>query len=335
MALTNVADVVVPSIYSAYMQTLTEVKSRLVQSGAVVRDPKMDALLAGGGKLFNLPGFGDLADDEPNVSIGVTGTPTTPKNIASHTEVGVRLSRNQSWGSLDLAATLAGADPMKAIAARVAPYWTRAFQKCVLAAGKGVFANNTADDAADYTVDITGAYAAGTTDFSAEAFIDALATMGDSEGDLGIVIMHSVVYAKAKKNNLIDFVADATNPGAADIPFFLGKRVLVDDGMPVSTQDYDTWIVGPGAFRWGVGVPEVPIESERDPSNANGGGSSVLYSRVEWLVHPTGHAYIGTAPDGGPDNTANAHMLGAAASWNRVFPQRKQIKIARLRTTEA
>ena len=52
-------------------------------------------------------------------------------------------------------------------------------------------------------------------------------------------------------------------------------------------------------------------------------------------MHPAGHAYAGTPANGGPSNAATANNLAAAASWNRVYPERKQIKIARLRTTEA
>jgi hypothetical protein len=335
MTLTAVSNAVIPSVFSAYLQALTEVKSRLVQSGALARDPEMDALLAGGGKTFNLPGWQDLADTAANVSIGSAGSAITPLNLTSRTEVGVRMSRNQAWGAVDLVRTLAGDDPMQRIAARVAPYWTRQAQLMCLATMAGVFADNDANDAGDYTHDISDTYSAGVTDFSAEAFIDAIHTMGDSEADLGVVIMHSVVYAKAKKNNLIDFVSDAVNGAAASMPTFLGRQVLVDDGMPVATQDYETWILGAGALRWGVGTPPVPVETYRLPLDAAGGGSDSLITRVEWMLHPTGHAYAGTAPDGGPSNASSANNLAAAASWNRVASERKQVKIARLITTEA
>lgn len=334
MAITAVADVVVPVVYAQYQQTFTEQKSELVQSGAMTRDPEIDAKLAGGGLTFNLPRWRDLADDAANVSIGATGSAATPKNITTHSEKGVRLSRNQGWGAVDLAEALAGDDPMMRIAARVAPYWTRRLQDAVLATLKGVFADNTANDSGDYTKDISGAFGP-STEFSGSAFLDAVFTMGDSEKDLGIVIMHSAVYAKALKNDFIDFIPDAVNQNAQEIPFYLGRRVLVDDRMPKSGGTYETFILGAGALRWGFGTPKTPLESIRVPRDANGGGSEELWSRVEWCIHPTGHAFVaGTIADGGPDDTANANMLGAAASWNRVAAERKQVKIARLITTE-
>src|SRR5690606_18096725 len=97
-----------------------------------------------------------------------------------------------------------------------------------------------------------GAFVDGVTNFSAEAFIDATTTMGDSMGELTLVMMHSVVYAKAQKNNLIDFIPDAINPAAEAIPTFLGRTVVVDDGMPNTAGVFDSWLFGTGAVRWGA-----------------------------------------------------------------------------------
>ena len=55
MAVTKIADVVVPQIFTPYKQQITEQKSALIQSGVVVRDPALDTMLAGGGLTFNTP----------------------------------------------------------------------------------------------------------------------------------------------------------------------------------------------------------------------------------------------------------------------------------------
>lgn len=338
---TRVSDVVVPEIFTPYIQQLTEQKARIIQSGVAVRDPAIDELLAGGGLTFNVPSFRDLDDDTDRVSTdtvssrfsGGTADPD-PLKVETDQEVAVRLNRNNSWSSADLAAVLAGDDPLEAIAARVAYYWTRRLQAVFIATMNGVIADNTASDAGDYTNDISGAsYVAGVTDFSAEAFIDASVTMGDSMEDLTAVMVHSVVFSRMQKNNLIDFIPDAT--GQIQIPTFLGREVVVDDGMPVTGSVYDTWLFGAGTVRLGVGTPKVPTEVERIPGAGNGGGQEVLYNRHEWSMHPVGHAYTGTSPNGGPGNGAGANDLQNAGSWNRVYPERKQIKFARLVTREA
>jgi hypothetical protein len=345
MALVQVADVVVPSIFTKYVQQKTEEKSRLIQSGALARDAAIDALLAGGGLTFNVPSWKDLTNDAENVSTDTAydydgGDNSAPKNVGTSQEVAVRLSRNQSWSSSDLAAALAGSDPMMSIADNVAGYWARRLQANFIATITGVFADNAAAPSGsehtqnDMTNDVSGAsYTAGVTDFSAEAFLDAALTMGDSQEDLGLVMVHSVVYNRMQKNNLIDFIPDSN--GQINIPTFLGRRVIVDDGMPKSGAVYNTWIFGAGAVRLGVSTPKVPTEVERNPNAGNGGGQETLYSRVEWAIHPVGMKYAGTAPSGGPSVASTSNNLAHAGSWMRVFPERKQLKIARLITREA
>lgn len=352
MAEVRIADVVVPEIFAPYVQTLTEQKTALIDSGVVVRDPALDGFLAGGGTTFNAPSWRDIDDDSnilaDRVSSDDPAQIAVPNNIQTNQEIATRLSRNQSWKTMDLVAALAGDDPSSVIANRVADYWRRRLQAVFVATWTGIFAdnaqatpnddprvgitNNAAQD--DLTVDISGAFTPGVTDFSAEAFIDAITTAGDAQGDFVAVMMHSIVYSKAQKNNLIDFVADSVNMNAADIPTFLGRRVIVDDSMPNATGNFDTWIFGASASRWGVGNPKVPAEIDRVPSQGNGGGAEELYSRIEWTMHPVGHRFLGGSVanvDGGPTNVEIANGI---ANWARTFPERKQIKAARLVTTE-
>lgn len=351
---TRVADVIVPEIFTGYTQQLTEQKARIIQSGLVVRDGFLDTLLAGGGLTFNVPSFRDLDNDEerisndssaafntPDANVNAAGSgnsperPPNPNKIGTLQETAIRLSRNNSWSSMNLTAVLAGADPMDAIADRVAFYWARRMQAAFIATWNGVIADNVANDNGDYVNDISGnAYSAGVTDFSAEAFIDTLSTMGDSQGDLSSIVTHSIVYNRMQKNNLIDFIPDST--GRVNIPTFLGHQVVIDDGVPRNGNVYDTWIFGPGATRLGVGTPPVPTEIDRVSGAGNGSGQEVLYNRVEWCFHPVGYAFTGSQESGGPANSGSAGAnLDEAASWNRVYPERKQIKFARLVTREA
>lgn len=352
--LTKVADVVVPAHFTAYVQQLTEEKSRLIQSGALARNQLIDGFLAGGGLTFNIPSYRDLDNDADNVSTDTVDDAITwtdlsgdsvganypalgnavPLKIQSSTEVGVRLSRNNSWSAADLAADLAGKDPMQAIGDRVATYWARRLQAIFVATLGGVFKDNTTNDSGDYTVDISGAsFIDGVTNFSADALIDAQTTMGDSRDSLALLCVHSAVMGRMKKNNLIDFIPDSE--GRVSIPTFQGLIVVEDDGMPRSGSVYESWLFGMGALQLGVGAAKVPTEVSRYALAGNGGGQEVLTSRVEWCVHPTGHAWTGTAANGGPGNGTSANQLNHVSSWNRVYPERKQVKIARLITREA
>ena len=356
---TTIADVIVPAIFTPYTQQLTMEKTAIIQSGIAARDDFLDNLLAGGGLTFTVPSWQDIGDPAENVSSDNPNVLSTPNTTQTSGEVAVRLSRNASWSTMRLATALAGADPMQSIASRVSDYWVRRLQRAFVAVAQGVFVTNALSDPtlgrsgqtgiqaaygnqSDLTNDISGSYSAGVTDFNADSFIDSCTLLGDAAEDVTAVFMHSIVYSKAQKNNLIDFIPDAE--GHINIPVFLGRRVIVDDGMPNPAGDstagastasgkYHTWLVGPASFRLGVGTPVVPTEVYRYPDRGNGAGSDILFNRVEWTIHPVGHAFVSSSPvyEGGPTNG----QLSASGSFVRVFPERKQIKLARLITTES
>lgn len=335
----RVSDVIVPELFTPYVQQITEQKSRLIRSGVVARDAFLDNFLVGPGLTIHAPSFKDLDDDADNVSSDDPGVTSTPNKMGTSQEIAVRLSRNNSWKTADLVSALIGTDPATAIGNRVGDYWIRRLQAAFIATMTGVFADNAAAPSGtehvqnDMTVDIKGAgFADGVTNFSAEAFVDALTTMGDSQDQLGIVFMHSIVYARLQKNNMIDFVPDAEQQ--INIPRFLNREVIVDDAMPNAAGVFESWIFGAGAVRLGMGAPKVPTEVDRKPDEGNGAGTEILYSRTEWAIHPVGHKYAGTAANGGPSNANTANNLANAGSWQRAFTERKQIKIARLITRE-
>lgn len=344
--ITQISDVIVPELFTPYVRQLTEQKSRLINSGAVVRNPRLDAFLDGPGLTVNVPSMSPLDDDAENISSDeaddrITGLSnnSVPKKITTSQETAVRLSRNQSWSSADLVAALSAFDPLQAVSEYASSYWARRLQAAFVATVNGVFADNAAAPTGtehsqdDMTADISGvSYTAGTTDFSTSAFIDATVTMGDSMEDLGLVMTHSIVFARMQKNNLIDFIVDSESN--VRIPTYLGRTLIVDDSMPASGGVYETWLLGRGAIQFGSSSPKKPTAVKRDEDAGNGGGAEILYSRVEWTIHPTGHAYVGVAPDGGPSNAATSNNLANADSWKRAYSERKQIKMARLITRE-
>ncbi len=333
MAVTRLTDLVIPEVFTDYVQLLTEEKSAFRNSGVLEASPLLNQLLAGGSRVFNVPHFRDLSQTESNVSSDNPGSPATPEKITTGQEIAQRHNRNQVWSSMDLNAALAGADPMEAIAALVSDYWVREEQRMLISSLVGVFDDNETNDSADMINDITvtGSPALAANLFSAEAFIDAQQTLGDSSEDLVAVSMHSVVFARAKKNNLIDFIPDAR--GEIDIPTFLGLRVVVDDGMPAVIRDtvteYSTYLYGAGAIARGQGSPRVPTETDREPLQGDGGGQEFLISRVEWSLHPRGFAWITGSQVG--ESPTNAELENDL-NWDRRFNERKQIKLAELRT---
>lgn len=339
----RLSDLIVPAIFNPMVARRSVERTALLTSGAAVADPLLNANLQGAGVTWIMPRSNPIdTNDVENVSSDDPTVFSTPNKPNMNSEIAVRLSRNQSWSQMDLARSILAADPLAALADQIGDYWAKRRQRIMIAQLAGIFANNAAATDAyhaqnDMTVNLStlngGTYAKGITDFHGTAFIDALITMGDALGDIALVAMHSIVYATAIKNNLIQFRLDAdSNP---TIPTYMGKDVIFDDGMPTpSAGVFETWLFGRGAILMGTAEPDVPTEVARIPGSGNGAGQEVIWSRVEMAHHVPGISYIGSPPAGGPANAATTNNLAAASSWQRVAPSRKYIPIARLVSRE-
>lgn len=334
----RIADVVVPTIFDPYVQKLTEEKTKFLASGIAARSGHLDRWLASrAGMILTMPTWKDLDNDEPLIAnqtggVMITGDAViTPKKIGTYNEVAIKLTRTQNWGAGKLQDYLTGSDAMSAIATRVADYEARFLQKCILAILTGVFADNVANDSGDMVFDASGVgYVAGVTDFSADNLFNAQQTAGDSQEDFRVLSVHSAVFTRMKKNNLIDFKQDSVT--GADLATFQGLRVVYDDGMPKTGNVYTSYLFAPGALEVGYGPVEKPTEISWQPDAGNGIGEEILFRRWQHCIHPMGFAYTGaTTSGGGPADT----VLDDAASWNRACPERKQVKMAALITREA
>lgn len=314
MAATVLSDVIVPEVFTPYVIERTAELSSFWQSGIV---GQVDGLTLGeGGQKVQMPFWQDLAGDD---QILTTDTNLTVSNITAEKDVAVLNARALVYGAKDLAGTLAGDDPMQAIGDLVADKWARRLQSCLINTLNGAMGALAAESPAVNTLNISGLSGAAAV-FDGEAFIDAMGTLGDAETRLAAVAVHSATYRLMKKQNLIEFIPNAR--GEVIIPTYMGKRVIVDDGMPVSSGVYTTYLFGEGAIGYAEGSPKVPVETERNA--LVGGGEEYLVSRRHFVLHPRGIAWDGTPAKDTPTNAE----LATAGNWSRVY-ESKNIRIVR------
>ena len=120
MAITKIADVIVPELFNRYVINRTMELSAFFQSGIVVNSPEFDTLASEAARTHNMPFFEDLQGESEAILEDVK---MTPKKIGSNKDVSTTILRQNMWGASNLSAALAGADPMKAIGDLVAGYW--------------------------------------------------------------------------------------------------------------------------------------------------------------------------------------------------------------------
>ena len=241
------------------------------------------------------------------------------------------IRRAKMWSSTDLAAALAGADPMKAIGDLVAQFWARDMQKELVAILNGVFGTipevkepqKAAETRlASNLLDITGSSGAAA-NWSGSAFIDAEQKLGDAKAQLTGICMHSATEAYLKKQNLIETVQPSN-----DVAFgtYQGKRVIIDDGCPYDskTKAYTTYLFGNGAVALGNGNPVGFVPTETDRAKRKGSGVDYLINRRTTILHPRGVAFTNAnvAKTEGPSRVE----LADPTNWNPVY-EPKQIRI--------
>lgn len=333
MANVQIADIYNPEVFSGAEQEAQTELNNFLSSGVMVEDPRLTAMASVGGNIGELPFFKPLGTQEPNYSNDVTGDTSTPNKITSAIMKYRLASQNQSWSSMDLAGDLALQDPVAAITSRIGQYWATTNERRLIQTTMGILNDNVANDGGDMVhsiaTDAAGAPAAGEL-VSNDAILDAQQTAGDHQAGFGAIAMHSVVYSRLRKQQLITFVRDADNNTLFQT--YGNLRVIVDDSLSAvagtNRITYTTVIFGNGSVVAGMGRTANPSELDRQPANGNGGGQTDLYSRRADIIHPLGFEFTSASVAG---QSATLAELATAANWNRVW-ERKSVPIAFLQT---
>lgn len=314
MAATRVADILVPAVWRPYMIERTAEMSAFFRSGVVQEVPELNF---GAGNTLNLPFWQDLSGNSE--VLASDGTALTVNAIGTEKDIAVILTRGKAWGASELAAALAGDDPMEAITDLVAEWWARDMEDTLISTLTGVFGSLAAESPAVNTLDISSLSGAAAV-IDGEAMLDTVQLLGDNKSKLTAWAMHSAVENKLAKLDLIDYIEDSTQ--STRIPTYMGKRVIVDDDIPVSSSVYDIYAFGQGAFGYAETDENITsVEMDREALK----GEDYLINRRRFVLHPRGVKYVGAATGGGPANT----VLDDTASWTRVY-EAKNVRLARL-----
>ena len=346
MAHVQLSDVIIPEVYASYQTNDDPEMTAFFESGVAVRSQLLDNIANSAGSIVHVPFWNDIdPDDEPNYS-NDSSDEATPDKINAGEQIARVGYLNKGMSSADLIVEIAGSEPMQHIRNRFGTYWTRQWQRRTIASLQGVLADNIANDSGDMVEDISienGNAATSANIWSRAAFTTAAFTLGDRFQSTSAIAVHSIVYKRMLDNNDIEFIQPSN--GSFQIPTFMGRRVIVDDTLPVvagstSSFKYTSILFQGGAMGFGSGSPKVPVELDRQPAKGNGGGLEVLWERKTWLVHPFGFAFTSNTVSGGDtandsgvlaQRTATLANLRLAANWNRVV-DRKNVPLAFLIT---
>lgn len=315
---TKIQDIIQPEIFTDYVIQRTMELSALIQSGIARNMEEFDRLASGPNTLVNMPYWEDLTGDPETMN---DQDDTVPGKITTNMDVARKLAFTKSYGANALAALLSGDDPMRAIADLFAAYWQRQYQRILLCVLDGIFASSSMSDKVH---DITGEE---NNLINGKTFLDAVQLMGDAKDLLTGVMMHSAVETYLAKNDLIEFKEESQ--GKVRLPYFMNKRVIVDDNMPFDQQTGVgvAYLFGEGAIAWGNGSHPRVLQTEVVRNGMQLAGEDVLVNRRILIMHPRGVKWTETLLTP-PSQFPTMQDLQKGMNWSRVY-EPKAVRIVK------
>ena len=335
MATTQIADVYDPLLFARFAQEAAIEQNKFLNSGIAVSDALIAQQVSGGGSVLELPQFSGLTNDEPDYSSDNPASSSTAAKVTGQKQIARVAPRNKSWSVMSLANELALNKPVSAITDRQGKYWAVDYEKRLINSSLGILADNVANDSSDMLETVYSDVVSGSiTDamkISGSAVIDTVQTLGDHKENISAIAMHSKPHADLQKLGLL---VDNLDPQTGNVRYqtYLGYMVIVDDSLPVeagtNSPKYTSILYGAGSFGTAPAPVDVPSEITREALIGDGGGQTILTSRMSDVIHPYGFQCL---LPGGSRIANNYNELSAATRWDRVV-DRKNVALAFLET---
>jgi len=315
MDITRVTDVIQPEVFTPYTINRTMELSALIQSGIAENSAEFNELASGPNSIANMPFWNDLTGD---LEIMDDTGDSEPGNIGSDKDVARKLGFVKSYGANALAGLLSGDDPMKAIADLFAAYWNRQYQGVLLSILDGIFAAVSMSEKVHDITAKTGDAAL----ISGRTFLDANQLMGDAKDLLTGMMIHSATENFLAKNDLIEYREESQ--GKVRVPYFMNKRVIVDDSIAFDTITgaSEAYLFGAGAIAWGNGSHKDIKETEVVRNGLSLAGEDILVNRRLSILHPRGVKWVEPA-EGLAKKFPSLTELADGDNWTRVYEPKK------------
>ena len=324
-------------IFTGMMQEADYWRNPVLASGVIRQDASIMSAIGAHGNVATLPiytplnifdaGMGALNNDG--------NTDNVPVEIAGNKQTCMLIQRMKAFKAKDFTKELTGADPMTQIKNRIQGYYTQVWENEFMNTVDAVLGvAGLADHVTDLS--ITSGTVADANMINPTTMIDAeQAALGDMAGGLGLLVMHSKIYAAYKKMNLVEF--DKYTVGGVikqdvTLPTIGGKHVLVTDyytvdasvsGFPV----YKTYLLGEGAFlSCDKNNYENQYTTEYDPETA--AGIDMFYTKQGKVLHPNG---LSLAVDNIATESPTFAELGKTANWGLKF-NHKNVKMGLIKS---
>ena len=323
-------------VFTDMMQEADHWSNPIIASGIIQQDASIMDAIGAKGNVATIPMYKPLNIFDENMgALNNDGlTDNVPVEVSGDKQTCMLIQRMKAFKAKDFTKELTGADALTQIKNKIQNYYGQVWENELMNIAKAVLGISALSD---HVVDLatTGGTVAEGNLINATTLIDAeQQALGDKAGDLGLLVMHSKIYAAYKKLGLIEF--DKYTVGNAiqqeiTLPRIGGKLVKVTDYYTVDTSGtvpvFNTYMFGEGAFKSAdKNNYEKQYTTEYDPEKA--AGTDMFYTKQGKVLHPNG---VSLAVDNIAKESPTFAELGAAANWSLKF-NHKNVKMGVIKT---
>lgn len=300
-------------------------RNEILASGVVRQDSTIMNLIGSHGNVATIPIYKPLnAYAEGMEALNNDGmTDNTPVEISGDKQTCMLIQRMKAFKAKDFTKELTGADPLGLIKGSISNFYTQIWEKELMNIANAVLGvSELSDHVTDLSV--TTGTVADANIIDETTMIDAeQAALGDMAGGLGLVIMHSKIFARYKKLGLVEYgkytVGNILRQDI-ELPTINGKIPFVTDYYTVDTSVsgfpvYRTYLFGEGAF---LSADKTNYEKQYttnyDPETS--AGVDMFYTKQGRVLHPNG---MSLAVDNIAKESPTFAELGTTANWSLKF----------------
>lgn len=308
----------------------------ILASGIVRQDASIMEAIGAKGNVATIPMYNPLnIFDDGMMPLNNDGnTDNVPVEIAGNKQTCMMIQRMKSFKAKDFTKELTSADPLGNIKKSIGNYYTQVWENELMNIANAALG---VDGLADHVTDLS--IATGTVGeanlINETTTIDAeQAALGDMAGGLGLIIVHSRIFANLKKLKLVEYdkyvMKDAMNHDVK-LPSIGDKLVRVTDYYTMDTSGtlpiYKSYLFGEGAFlSCDKKNYEKQYTTNYDPEKA--AGTDMFYTKQGKVLHPNG---LSLAVDNIAAESPTFAELGDKANYSLKF-NHKNVKMGLIKS---
>ena len=326
-----------PEVFTGMMQEAEYWSNPILASGVIREDASIMNAIGTSGNVATLPFYTPInLFDEGMAALNNDGkTDNVPVEISGSKQTCMLIQRMKAFKANDFTQELTGANPIDHIKSKVQNYYTQVWENELMNEIAAILALEAmSEHVTDLSV-TTGTISEANLINETTAIDAEEAALGDMAGGLGLMVMHSKVFANYQKRQLVEYekytVGNAIKHDIT-LPTINGKVVLrtnvhtVDTSVP-GFPVYKTYLLGAGSI---LGATKSnykePYYVDYDPETS--AGVEMLYTKQGRVLHPNGFSL---AVDNIAEESPTLAELGNKANWTLKFNP-KNIKLGLIKS---